>query len=277
MSLAESLAPLGPPQAVGIGQINERARLVLGDCLDHVTGLASLPDQSVDHVITDPPYDSHVDANSMRGTGHRRGTFKAASKKALGFAPITVGRMDAMADQLARVATRWVLVFCAVEQVSDWRGALVGSGLEYVRCGAWLKDNATPQFTGDRPAAGFEALVIAHRPGRKRWNGGGKLGVWRTSTAYREGDVVEHPTQKPLALMRALVEDFTDANDLILDPFAGSGTTGVAALTLGRRFIGWEMDPKHHATAARRIGETREQPSLLGPRGPKAKQQGLGL
>lgn len=171
--------------------------------------------------------------------------------------------MEALADQFERVVKRWSVVFCAVEQVSDWKGAITSAGLEYIRCGAWLKDNATPQFTGDRPAVGFEAIVIAHRPGRKRWNGGGKLGVWRNPTAYRDGDDIVHTTQKPEALMEALIRDFTNADDLVLDPFAGSGTTGVAAIRHGRRFIGWERDPKYHAIAFKRLAAAREQLGLF--------------
>lgn len=234
------------------------AELRLGDCLG-VDGLATLADKSVDVLLTDPPYSEHVDGNSMRGRGNKAG----GKKKALGFAPITSVHMDALADQFERIVKRWIIIFCAVEQVSDWKGALTSSGLEYVRCGAWLKDNATPQFTGDRPAIGFEAIVIAHRPGKKKWNGGGKLGVWRNSTAYRDGDEMVHTTQKPEALMEALVRDFTNPGELVLDAFAGSGTTGVACIRQGRRFIGWEKDSGYHAIATRRLAGTREQLELL--------------
>lgn len=81
-----------------------------------------------------------------------------------------------------------------------------------------------------------------------------------------------HPTQKPLALMAALVRDFTDPGDLVCDPFAGSGTTGVACRRMGRRFIGWERDPKYHAIATRRIGAAREQMDLLEPPAPQPVQ-----
>ena len=63
-------------------------------------------------------------------------------------------------------------------------------------------------------------------------------------------------------IMESLVRDFTDPGDLILDPFAGSGTTGVAAIRLGRRFIGWEKDPKYHAIALKRLTAAKEQLEL---------------
>lgn len=118
-------------------------------------------------------------------------------------------------------------------------------------------------MSGDRPAQGTEEIVIAHAPrtsGRLRWNGGGKTAVYHF--ASERGKRV-HPTQKPVALMRAIVQDFTDPGDLILDSHAGSGTTGLAAMELGRRFLGFERDPKHFATALARLKAARQQEQLF--------------
>jgi len=71
-----------------------------------------------------------------------------------------------------------------------------------------------------------------------------------------------HETQKPISLMEELTRDFTDPGELVCDPFAGSGTTGVACKHLGRRFVGWERDPKYYAIALQRIAYTREQLGL---------------
>jgi site-specific DNA-methyltransferase (adenine-specific) len=251
----------------------------LGDCLalgPTGRGMWTLPDKSVDVILTDPPYDEHTDAGSMRGHGMRPG----GVRKDLGFAPLTQDDIERLSDEFCRLVRRWVIVFCAVEQVHAWSTSLRSScgdesgatSLEYVRTGAWIKLNATPQFTGDRPAVGFEAVVIAHPPGKKRWHGGGSPGLWTYPTAYRDGDNVQHPTQKPLALMEDLVRLFTDPGDLVLDPFAGSGTTGVACKRLGRYFVGWELDPRHHATATRRIEAAVEDAGLR-----VAEQQRLDL
>lgn len=75
--------------------------------------------------------------------------------------------------------------------------------------------------------------------------------------------------------MEALVRDFTDPGETVLDPFAGSGSTGVACRKLGRAFVGWERDPKYAAIARRRIEETREQLDLEMVRAPKPKQTSL--
>lgn len=244
--------------------------LRLGDCLDPVTGLASWADRSFAHVITDPPYSAHVHGQSMRGltVTHKGGAAdEIAERRELGFEHITTDQMEALADQWARLVTRWVLVFCDVESSHLWRGALESAGLEYLRTMAWVKLGGAPQFTGDRPAVAFEAIVVAHQPGRKRWNGGGKAGVYSVPTAIdrdRSGANKRiHTTQKPVDLMDALIRDFTDRGDLILDPFAGSGTTGVAALRNGRRFVGWEREAKWHAAAVKRLSFTREQLAMF--------------
>ncbi|MBE3134532.1 MAG: site-specific DNA-methyltransferase, partial [Acidobacteria bacterium] len=132
---------------------------------------------------------------------------------------------------------------------------LTSAGLDYVRTGAWIKVGSTPQFSGDRPATGFEAITIAHQPGRKRWNGGGSHAVWSVPIVLVRGKTKErfHPTQKPQGLMQLLVGQFTDPGDTILDPFSGSGTTLIAARMLERRAIGIELDERHCESVAKRL------------------------
>lgn len=68
-----------------------------------------------------------------------------------------------------------------------------------------------------------------------------------------------HPTQKPLPLMEWIIEKYTNEGDTVLDPFMGSGTTGVAALKLGRKFIGIEKEPKYFTIAAQRITDVLKE------------------
>ena len=84
----------------------------------------------------------------------------------------------------------------------------------------------------------------------------------------------QHPTQKPLNLMRWCIKNYTAASTTILDPFMGSGTTGVACVQLGRRFIGIEIDPGYCAIAQKRIEQALRQPRLfdLEPKQEKPKQ-----
>jgi DNA modification methylase len=247
-------------------------RVVLGDSL---AGLASLADGSADHVLTDPPYSERV----HRGAGAARDPEQAGGRcgDVLDFGHLTARARIALSREFARIARRWIVVFCDEESVFLWKSALDRAGCEWCVKGTWVKEGAMPRMDGSRPAYGTEAICIAHAPrekGRTRWNGGGKVAVY-PFPVQEPGR--EHPTQKPLALMESLVRDFTDPGELILDPFAGSGTTGVAAKRLGRRFLGWERDPKYHQIAERRIRDAREQMTIPLARGPKPKQDSLAL
>lgn len=255
--------------------------LHLGDCLAP-DGLASLADGSVDHVICDPPFESEahtLQRRTIRGSGKHDGgespNGKIAVVEALSFPPITEAERNGIAVHAARLARRWVIVFCQAEAVAVWRDSLQRAGLSYRRAGIWVKPDAQPQLSGDRPGMGYESMVFAHAPGKSRWNCGGKVGVYVHNK--NEADAKQHPTQKPLALMEALVRDFTDPGDLVLDPFAGSGTTGVACKRLGRRFVGWERDPKFHAAAVKRLDAAREQMTIPLAWAKKPKQSALAL
>ena len=78
--------------------------------------------------------------------------------------------------------------------------------------------------------------------------------VWSIPFPHqKEKEFGKHPTQKPLDLLRRIIRASTNEGDLILDPFMGSGTTGVAAVELGRRFVGIELEPEYVDLAKRRL------------------------
>ena len=146
------------------------------------------------------------------------------------------------------------MLFRSAEHLGEYENA---AGDAWIRAGVWVRVGAAPQFTGDRPATGADAVAIAHLEGRKRWNGGGSAALWSHGFAADEkGAARLHETQKPLALMREMVRLFSDPGEVILDCHAGSGTTGVAALLEGRRVVLVERDPVHAETCRRRLAET---------------------
>jgi site-specific DNA-methyltransferase (adenine-specific) len=216
--------------------------VVEGDCLEV---LPTIPDKAVAHVITDPPYSPWVHAQEKKAGKRRDGSDRLS---AIDFDSLTPESMRLYAGQLARVCERWCLVFSDAESNAAWRDAL--ASLRHIRVGSWIKPDASPQFSGDRPSAAFELIQISHGASRCRWNGGGTHGVWRHGVEHVER---LHATPKPVPLMLELVSLFTDPGELVLDAFAGSGTTGVACLRLGRRFIGIERDPKYAAVARERL------------------------
>lgn len=228
-------------------------------CGDSLDILRSFDRASVASIICDPPYEEKVHASKrrsmrrVRSGGRDHHVLVAQPTIGEDFPPITEEERRAFASSAVRVARRWVIAFCQGEAIGAWQRAFVDAGLDWVRGGVWAKPNGMPSFTGDRPGLGWEGIAIAHQPGRKRWNGRGKRGIW-THALEKVGDNISgHPTQKPVALMLELVADFTDEGELVLDPFAGSGTTGVACLRLGRRFVGIERQERWAGVARERL------------------------
>lgn len=259
--------------------LSGRARWTVleGDCLSI---LPTLPPKSVAHVITDPPYSEHVHSKQRRvlkGSGGRvakgqrsgRGQVVEAD---LGFVALTPELRRLCGVHFPRIARRWILTFTDLEGQSAWQADLERAGGRHVRVGVWRKLAGQPQLTGDRPAVGCEGIEVAHVRGERLcWNGGGLPAFWE-HPAWSPGDIAPvpdywehaiatdrngnsrvHTTQKPLPLMLELVEQFTDPDDVVLDAFAGAGTTGAACVQLGRRFIGIEMDETYAQLARDRI------------------------
>lgn len=208
-----------------------------GDSRDVMQGITS-----VDHVITDPPY------STATHSGARTRTTGDESKTLVNFTEWTDDDLFRAFDRFGKICQGWVVA------TMDWRHVAriaehPPTGLRFIRFGVWVKPNSTPQLTGDRPAPGWEAVACLHSDAKRlAWNGGGKRGVW-TQNAI---NAVDHPTAKPLPLIEDFVRLFTNSGETILDPFAGSGTTLVAAKSLGRKAIGIEMNENHCEIIAKR-------------------------
>jgi site-specific DNA-methyltransferase (adenine-specific) len=217
--------------------------LYLGDCLSILPQLGA-----VDHVITDPPYEEEAHTD-MRRTMR---AIRAKTNDVIPFAAIDDLTRSAVALEVNRLCAGWALLFCQVEASSAWRTVAREAGASYRRTMVWVKPDSSPQFNGQGPAQGYECISAWWcGTGTARWNAGGKRGVYEhCCNVGRHGG---HPTEKPLPLMSTLIADFTDVGDLILDPFAGSGTTGVAAKRLGRRAILIEREEKYCEVAAKRL------------------------
>ena len=195
-------------------------------------------------MITDPPYADRVHSraisNGMVGAGpHARD---------LGFAPIDDGLRSAI-GAIAGSVTRWSAVFSDLESSHLWRAAVEPAGAEYIRTVPWVRWSQ-PQITGDRPPSGAELVCLWHAPRRKHWSGPGSLTAFDTRS-LRGAD--KYSCEKPLDLMLSLVSWFSDEGESIVDPCAGSGTTGLAARLLERDAVLLEHDADAAALAQRRI------------------------
>lgn len=244
------------------------AVLYLGDCLDV---MALLP--SVDGIISDPPYEHAM--QKLHAEFELRRTDGGPQRKSIDFESIRDIR-EPFLDHVKRLNRGWLLAFCNVEGVGEWRSAILNRDMKFKATCIWNKPDATPKLNGQGPAQSYECFTATWcGRGHSEWNGGGRRGVFThcTNNAQRHG---EHPTEKPVTLMRELVGLFSDDGDTILDPFMGSGTTGVACVKLGRKFIGIEIEPKYFDIAVKRIRDAYAQPDMFVQRqSPKAEQLNL--
>lgn len=240
--------------------IIESCTLHLGDCLALLPSIGA-----VDHVVTDPPYEAH-----MHEAKREKKTFGAkrrirqdghANPPPVDFKSID-GTREIVTPLIVSACAGWSLIFCTPEGIAPWRDALEAADARYKRACFWEKPDSAPQFNGQGPAMGVEAFVAAWcGEGHSRWNGGGRRNLFRHLTNQPDRHGV-HPTEKPVSLMMEIIELFTNPGDTICDPFMGSGTTGVACVKLGRKFIGVELDPKYYAIACQRIQAAANSPRL---------------
>ena len=156
------------------------ARLILGDCFEVLPTLGK-----VDAVVTDPPYGSTTHEGAR--------TQSSLNESVIDFSPLTDSESISITKLLCEKSSRWVVMTC------EWRHTALfeKSGLPLIRLGVWVKPNGAPQFTGDRPGTGWEAVAILHHEGKKHWNGGGHHAAWNFPRV--DG---EHPTQKPIELFQ---------------------------------------------------------------------------
>lgn len=207
------------------------ATLYLGDCRDILPTLGK-----VDAVVTDPPY----------GIGEAAGKAKTRGKlaKAIDYGDDDWDDQPIDGDLITsvRAAGRWQIIF----------------GGNYYDCPptscwlVWDKDNGANDFADCELA--WTNLPKAVRRIRYMWNG-----MLRANGEER-GD---HPTQKPIGVMKWAIGHLPEPNHTILDPFMGSGTTGVAAVQMGRKFIGIEREQKYFDIACKRIEDAQKQGDLF--------------
>lgn len=216
------------------------AELYLGDCRDILPTLSN-----VDAVITDPPYG--IDESSDKVASRQR---KAG------------GNSKALADQRDYGEFHWDqtsvddALMLQVRSAGKWLVIFGGNyyAMPPARCWlVWDKENGNNDFADCELA--WTNLPRAVRRIRYMWHG-----MLRANKEQR-GD---HPTQKPLGVMEWAIGHVPEPNRVILDPFMGSGTTGVACMNLGRSFIGIEREPKYFEIALRRIEDAQRQSRLFG-------------
>jgi len=231
--------------------------LYLGDCLDV---MADIPTGSVDAVVTDPPYKTNAEWQG----GHV--TASPSMARRTGHDWQTTYEWLVEAARILKRGGQWY-AFTNREDISYLLEAAGRCGLVTIRMLVWIKSNPRPSIPRRIFRNTAEMVMWGTTGGAPNYFGAvdqkDALAV-DTLPICGGHERTEHPTQKPLRLIERYVRIGCPPDGTVLDPFMGSGTTGVACVQTGRNFIGIEIDPTYFAIAEKRIKEAQMQPTLDG-------------
>lgn len=224
-----------------------------GDCLDL---MKEIPDGSIDLVITDPPY-----IIETSGAGIYKQADKQYIKQLNG---IKDGFSESVLDELCRVMKKInVYFFCSQKQIIP----LLDYFVKKKKCNwnllSWHKTNPVPAC-GNKYLTDTEFILFFREKGVKIH------GEYKTKFTYyvtplnqKDKKQYEHPTIKPLDIIQNLIVNSSSENDLILDPFLGSGSTAVAAVNKNRHYIGFELDKNYFEIACKRLDDVESKQGEL--------------
>ena len=251
--------------------------LYLGDCLE-VMGV--FPGGSIEMIWTDPPYghsnhdgDLNSELNGLRGIESK----PIANDDADSFRRV----FDGMLTEAARVLDPDCCCCCCCcgggggpRPTFAWvADRMDRNGLSFFHSVIWDKKNPG---LGWRYRRQHEMVMVAHRKGaRLLWGDDAK--AERNVIAEMPPRVRHHPNEKPIAFVSRFIENHSSEFQTILDPFMGSGTTGVACVNLDRKFIGIEIDEGYFDIACKRIAEAYKQPRLFSEPQQKPQQESFPL
>src|SRR5882672_7643498 len=254
-------------------------RIISGDCIET---MQSLPEASVDMVFADPPYNLQLEGELHRPNNSRVDGVEEAWDRFDDFASydrFSEAWLSAARRILKPEGTLWVIG--SYHNIFRVGARLQDLGYWILNDVVWRKTNPMPNFRGRRFTNAHETMIWCARGRESRYrfnyeamkslnddlqmrsdwllpicNGGERL---KTADGRKA-----HPTQKPEALLHRVILAATQPGDLVLDPFFGTGTTGVVARRLGRRWLGIERDPAYAEAAEARIARVRPlSPSAL--------------
>ena len=233
-------------------KINE---IQFGDAYDLIK---QLPDKSVDCVYTDVPYQMQSGGKGGGAFGDRIHNLIRKDMK-----NIIEGFDYKLLDELVRVMKKInIFIWCNKQQILDIANYFKDYSMEIL---VWAKDNPTP-FTNNLWLPDLE-YCLYFRDSDVRLNDGYNLKSKWFNSPINKGDKDDygHPTIKPIELVKRHIAHATQENDIVLDPFMGSGTTAVACKELNRRFIGYEINEEYHKIATDRLNGIKKngQMSLL--------------
>ena len=245
--------------------VEKKYNLINSDC---IKAMRTIPDDSVDLLLTDPPYNiGQFMKNRQANLNRMRSNFFVGAGWDNGEYDDWIQYIGLFFKEANRVLkTRGTLLtFMSVLKVESIIKAAETAGFYYKTTGVWHKTNPMPRNMNIQFVNSNESWIYFINNGKTgTFNNDGKreLDFIQTSiTPKSEKSYGNHPTQKPIVLMKHFIELLSNKGDVVVDPFMGSGSTGVASIELERKFIGIELSSQYFELAKKRIEnlETTQQ------------------
>lgn len=217
--------------------------LLKGDCMEL---LKKIKDNSIDLVVTDPPYLIDTTGGGLY-TQPDKQYVKELNAMKDGFSEVVL-------NELCRVMKKInIYFFCSQKQIIPLTDYFVTKRKCNWNILSWHKTNPIPAC-GNKYLTDTEFILFFREKGVKVYGEFNTKKTWY-ATPLNQGDKKKygHPTVKPIEIVKNLIVNSSNENDWVLDPFMGSGTTGVACVNTNRNFIGIELDEKYFKIAEERI------------------------
>lgn len=235
--------------------------LMNADCLE---ALLKIPDNKIDLILTDPPYNLGNFMKNRDTNLHkmRDNFFGAAGWDNLEFDE-WVDSMDVFFKETSRIIKTGgsMVVFMSIIKVETIIKLAEKYEFYYKTTGIWHKKNPMPRNMNLHFVNSTEAWIyFTYKKRTGTFNNEGKVihdFLESSVTSTSEKKYGKHPTQKPESIMEHFITLLSNENDWVLDPFMGSGTTGVVSMRNNRNFIGIELDKEYFNIAEKRIDEQR--------------------
>ncbi|MBQ2174503.1 MAG: site-specific DNA-methyltransferase [Alphaproteobacteria bacterium] len=224
-------------------------RLVRGDCLKTLSDIEA---GSIDLLVTDPPYRTTSRGNAGNSGGMLQ---KEINKKGQVFSCNSIDCKD-YAPEFYRILKDGSHCYVMTNHVNliNMLNTFTEAGFHFIKCLIWNKGN---KIMGQYYMSQYEYIMFFRKGKGIKINHCGTsdiLSVPNVKTKGEDGKNL-HDTEKPIELMKILIENSSKENDVVIDPFMGIGSTGVACRDSGRKFIGVELDEKYFEIAKRRIDD----------------------
>lgn len=226
-------------------------KIYLGDAYELIK---QVPDNSIDLIYTDPPYDMK---GGKLGKNPSELAIRIKKENLDTLKGITDGFDFKIFDEFLRIQKKvYCYIWCSKDQVYpilNYFMSIKNRKINY-NILTWCKTNPTPMTNGTL-LSDIEYCLLFKEEGTKRFNNGYELkSKWYLSGINKKDkDLYNHPTCKPEEFVKRMILHSTSENDVILDPFMGSGTTCAVAKKCGRKYIGFELEEKYYKVAKDRL------------------------